>query len=460
MMKSMFSGVSGLKAHQVRMDIIGNNIANVNTVGYKSSRMSFQEIYSQTVRGAGSSSGGIGGTNPQQIGLGVTVGAIDVNHSKGSIQRTDSATDIMVDGNGFFVLSNDVNAQNRFFSRAGNFTLDNLGFLVAPNGFKVLGTDGKPVQINKSDSKNATASTKMMLKGNINVNESSYATTLDVYDSLGSTHTITVNYGPIDAKTAVAVPMDPLDPRFQPAPAVNPNSNYSYRRVGFTDGAAVPTTVPSDGNLFVKFNENGEAVKLTKLTLVPGPPVSYALPETALAAAPAVGGFSITIPGAAPINIPIDDSILYENGDMTTGKRVLKQYAQTTDAKSVSIDGNSSGALNSYSIAANGEVIGVYTNGEKKTLSTIMLADFDNPAGLIKMGSNLFGETNNSGVPKYGSPGTGSIGSLAPGALEMSNVDLAQEFTDMITTQRGFQANSKIITTTDEMLQELVNLKR
>lgn len=457
MMRSLFSGVSGLKAHQVRMDVIGNNIANVNTVGYKSSKLSFSEIYSQTVRGAGASSGGVGGTNPQQIGLGVTVGSIDVNHSKGSVNRTDSATDIMVDGNGFFVLSNDVNAQNRFFSRAGNFTLDNLGFLVAPNGFKVLGTDGKPVQINKSDSKAATATTKVMLKGNINYNESSYATTMDVYDSLGKTHTLTVNYGPIDAATSTPVAMDTLDPRYQPAPATNPTTNYSYRRVNFSDGT---TTIPSDGNLFVKFNENGDAVKLIKLTYTAGPPASYALPETPLTAAPAVGNMTLTVPGAAPVVIPISDSLLYENGDMTSGKRVLHQYAQATDAKSVAIDGNSSGALNSFSISANGEVVGVYTNGEKKTLTTIMLADFDNPAGLMKMGANLFGETNNSGVPKYGSPGSGSLGALAPGALEMSNVDLSQEFSDMIVTQRGFQANSRIITTTDEMLQELVNLKR
>lgn len=453
MMRSLFSGVSGLKAHQVRMDVIGNNIANVNTVGYKSSKMSFSEIYSQTVRGAGSSSGGVGGTNPQQIGLGVTVGSIDVNHSKGSVNRTDSATDIMVDGSGFFVLSNDVNAQNRFFSRAGNFTLDNLGFLVAPNGFKVLGTDNKPVQINKSDSKAATATSKVMLKGNINFNETSYSTTMDVYDSLGKTHTLTVKYGPVDAATSTPVAMDPLDPRFQPAPATNPNTNYSYRRVNFSDGT---TTLPADGNLFVKFNENGDAVKLIKLTYTAGPPASYALPETAMTAT----NMTLTVPGAAPVVIPITDAILYENGDITSGKRVLKQYAQATDAKSVAVDGNSSGALNSFSISSNGEVVGVYTNGEKKTLTTVMLADFDNPAGLMKMGANLFGETNNSGVPKYGSPGTGSFGALAPGALEMSNVDLSQEFSDMIVTQRGFQANSRIITTTDEMLQELVNLKR
>lgn len=445
MMRSLFSGVSGLKSHQVRMDIIGNNIANVNTVGYKSSKMSFSEIYSQTVRGAGASAGGIGGTNPQQIGLGVTVGSIDVNHSKGSIQRTDSATDIMVDGNGFFVLSNDVNAQNRFFTRAGNFSLDNLGFLVAPNGFKVLGTDGKPVQINKSDSKGATASTKMQLSGNINASDPSYTTTLKVYDSLGSTHTVSVNFGAIAATTAAPVAIDILDPKYNAAAVPAQTSNYSYRKISFTVGGTTVPTAPAT-DLYVKFNDSGDAVKLTSLSAL-APPTE---------AAASITNFTLAVAGGQTITIPVNNDIFKDS----TGKVLLHQYAQTTDAKSVALDGNSSGALNSFSISADGKVMGVYTNGEKKELATIMLADFDNAPGLMKMGNNLFGETNNSGVPKYGSPNSGSLGALAPGALEMSNVDLSQEFTDMITTQRGFQANSRIITTTDEMLQELVNLKR
>lgn len=446
MMRSLFSGVSGLKAHQVRMDIIGNNIANVNTVGYKSSKMSFSEIYSQTVRGAGASADGIGGTNPQQIGLGVTVGSIDVNHSKGSIQRTDSTTDMMVDGNGFFVVSNDVNAQNRFFTRAGNFTLDSQGYLVASNGFKVLGTDGKPVQINKSDSKGATATTKIQLSGNINASDTSYTTTLKVYDSLGSTHSVSVNFGAIGLSTnsTPAPAMDTEDPRYDASASPAQTSQYSYRKVNFTVGS---TTVPTADNLYIKFNDQGDAVKLCTMSGTP-------LAEDATA--PSIS-LSIAVPGAQAVTIPIDNSIIK---DTTSKKALLHQYSQTTDAKSVALDGNSSGALNSYSISADGKVVGVYTNGEKKELATIMLADFDNAAGLMKMGSNLFGETVNSGIPKYGAPNTGSLGALAPGALEMSNVDLSQEFTDMITTQRGFQANSRIITTTDEMLQELVNLKR
>jgi flagellar hook protein FlgE len=461
MMRSMFSGVAGLKAHQVRMDIIGNNIANVNTVGYKSSRMTFSEIYSQTVRGAGASNGGIGGTNPQQIGLGVTVGSIDVNMSKGSIQKTESTTDMMVDGNGFFVLANDEAAQNKFYSRAGNFVLDSKGFLVAPNGFKVLGMDGKAIQINKSETKNAVPTTKIMLGGNIKFGEEkAYTTTVDVMDSLGKPHMVSVTYDPDIIKSAGAVAMDPLDPLYQAAPAVNPAVNYSYRKITFTNNDSVPaTTVPvAPANLFVKFNQNGDAVKMTALTPVAGPPATFAAPEVAI---PAVNNLTIVVPGAANIVIPINDNILYENGVNTVpNKRMLKQYATSTDVKSVAIDGNTSGSLNSFSIGGDGKITGIFTNGKTSELSTIMLADFDNPAGLMKMGANLFSVTNNSGAARFGAPTSGSMGGLAPGALEMSNVDLAQEFTDMITTQRGFQANSKIITTSDEILGELVNLKR
>lgn len=450
-MKSLFSGVSGLKSHQTRMDVIGNNIANVNTVGYKSSRLTFSEIYSQTVRGAGGSSTNLGGTNPQQIGLGVTVGAIDVNHSKGSIQRTDSATDIMVDGNGYFVVSDSDAGLNRFYTRAGNFTVDESGYLVNSNGFKVLGLDNKPVQINKSEVTPATASSKVLLKGNIGFNETKYATTVDVYDSLGDTHTLTVNYG--ELKTV---------------------GTNSYRQVYFADESG--TVAPTDGNLYIKFDSAGNPSGLVTLTggvgsvaaiqIGTGTPAATEYSPYQAGTAPytetayAGGNITLTIPGAANLVIPINNAMLYENGDLTSGKTVLSQTAQSTDAKSVEVGGNASGSLNSFSISANGEVVGVFTNGEKKTLSTIMLADFDNPAGLMKIGNNLFSETNNSGAAKTGQPGSGSIGSLAPGALEMSNVDLSQEFTDMITTQRGFQANSRIITTTDSMLEELVNLKR
>jgi flagellar hook protein FlgE len=171
------------------------------------------------------------------------------------------------------------------------------------------------------------------------------------------------------------------------------------------------------------------------------------------------GVLNLNLEGADDLDLTIDRAMFFKDGDEDKS-RTFTEYSQETDAKAVADDGNASGSISSFNISSTGEVVGVFTNGERETLATITLASFENPAGLEKMGSNLFIDTNNSGVPKYGQPSTGSFGSLNPGALEMSNVDLALQFTEMITTQRGFQANSRVITTSDEILQELVNLKR
>lgn len=464
MMRSMFSGVSGLRAHQIRMDVIGNNIANVNTVAYKGSKMNFSEIYSQTVKGASGPQGGLGGSNPQQIGLGATVGNIDVMHTKGSVQRTDNATDIMVDGSGFFVISNDVNGQNRFYTRAGNFTVDKLGYLVAPNGFKVLDKDFKPVQINKSETKGATPSSKLILKNNINYAEKDYTMTAGLYDSLGRVNNISIKFAGDPLTLSAKVNLAQSDPRFVTGlgAQVPATSYYTARKVEITNAAGA-TTLPAD-NFYAVFNENGDFCQL--LSSPAATPLNSATIAAAMTTATLDGaiGLSTSISlksaGANDITVPFSRANFFENADVLTKKPVLTQYSKESDAKTTVLDGNSSGALNSFAIGDDGIVQGIFTNGEKKDLATIVLADFDNPAGLIKMGSNMFADTANSGTPRFGKPGNSGLGKLAPGALEMSNVDLAAEFTDMITTQRGFQANSKIISTTDEMLQELVNLKR
>ncbi|MBN2796986.1 MAG: flagellar hook protein FlgE [Clostridia bacterium] len=449
MMRSMYSGVSGLQVHQVKMDTIGNNIANVNTVGFKASKVTFSEVFAQTIKGAGAPQEGRGGTNPQQVGLGAGLGAISVQHTKGSTQRTDNPTDIMIDGNGFFVVSADATAQNKFYTRAGNFSLDKLGYLVNPNGYKLLDSDGVAIRINKSETKNATASTTAELTGNLNFNydaaedfqadNSIYTTTLDVYDSVGNVSTIDIKFGEkITSNPATPVPPATASTSYRSVEFSNPNAT--------TIGNLQAPPMPDGGtgtSLFAEFDSNGNFVRLVNNGTIAG---GY---MTAVSAA-TVGPLTITSPGAEPISIGIDNSLF-------SG---LTHYAQTTDAKATSIDGNSAGALDSFAISSSGEVVGTFTNGERKTLAIIGLADFDNAPGLMKVGGNLYTDTPNSGVPKFGEPGTGSFGALTPGALEMSNVDLSQEFTDMITTQRGFQANSRVITTTDEMLQELVNLKR
>lgn len=453
MMRSMFSGVSSLRAHQLRMDVIGNNIANVNTVGFKSSSVTFAEAFSQTLQGASSSGESRGGTNPKQVGLGTTVSSIAVNHTRGAIQRTDVATDLMIDGNGFFMVTNDANAQNKYYTRAGNFAMDALGYLVTTDGLRVLDKDFKPVQVNMSESYKAQVTNKLTLNGNINTAATEYNTTASLYDSLGATHKINVKFGD-NLTTTAPKAADAQDPIKIANPAVT-NLNYSYRPFTVTNSAGANIAFQADGttpipNIFAKFNENGEFVDLVTLA----DPADPASAETVVN-----GVIKMAVPGASDISVPLNRSVGFANGD-PTGARIFTQFSKDSDAKGVQLGGNSAGTIDTFNISSKGEVVGIFTNGERKVLSTLGLVDFDNPPGLMKIGGNLFQDTPNSGTPKYGSPGTGSFGAIAAGALEMSNVDIAAQFTDMITTQRGFQANSRVITTSDEILQELVNLKR
>lgn len=464
MMRSMFSGVSSLRSHQLRMDVIGNNIANVNTVGYKASSVSFAEMYSQTLRGASSSSANRGGTNPMQVGLGATVASISVNHSKGSIQRTDIATDLMVDGSGFFIVSNDANGQNKFYTRAGNFNMDEQGFLVTTEGLFVLDVNFKPIQVNMSDTKNATATKNVTINGNLDVNAGDYTTTVDLYDSLGDIHTYNINFKGAallsangqERALATNPGYDPMN--LNPDGSLvtpTPARKYSYKEVTISDNNGIQQvpTATDPFRLYAMFNENGEIVDLVTAPIADDP----RNPATVLTSSASTVG--IQVPGASDITFPLDRSMFFANGDVTD-TRIFTQVSKESDAKGVQLKGISAGSIDTFNISSKGEVIGIYTNGERKILQTIGLVDFDNPAGLMKIGGNLFQNTPNSGTPKYGAPGTGSFGSITPGALEMSNVDLAAQFTDMITTQRGFQANSRVITTSDEILQELVNLKR
>jgi len=281
MMRALYSGVTGLRNHQTRMDVIGNNISNVNTAGYKASRVVFQDIYSQTIKPASGPNGTVnGGTNPQQIGLGTSMATIDVLHTSSASQYTGRPLDVAVEGDGYFVLST---GGQLTYTRAGNFYTDSENYLISANG-------------------------------------------------------------------------------------------------SFIQGYVVD---PDDGTLV-----------------------------------------------------------------LTAGQPTRTNIFVDPDYYDVTIDDN-------------GAVIGLdRTTNDKTYLGQLILATFDNENALEKVGSNSYRETINSGDAMYNTPGNGGAGTLNPGSLEMSNVDLASEFTDMIVTQRGFQANSRIITTTDSMLEELVNLKR
>ncbi|HHT04990.1 MAG TPA: flagellar hook protein FlgE [Hydrogenispora sp.] len=408
MMRSMFAGVSGLRNHQTRMDVIGNNIANVNTVGYKTSRVTFQDALSQTIRGATAPQGNRGGVNPQQVGLGVALSSIDVLHTPGNLQTTGVNTDLAIQGNGFFILGGEGN--QRYYTRAGNFTMDTSGRLVYGNGLQLQGwmandageiqTGGNPqgITLPIGTTIDPQATSKITLTGNLNSSTpdgESFTRNLQVYDSLGNPHTIQIVFN----KTAVG------------------QWNWQVQ-----DSATPPTVI--DPGATLNFDTFGHLPAGTEATITwtPGP-------------------------GVEALDITIDFSA------------ISQQHAEDSSV-GYEQDGYRMGYLDSYRIDSAGTVIGIFTNGLANNIAQIAVATFNNPAGLEKMGETMFRTSSNSGEAQINISGIGGAGTVTPGALEMSNVDLSQEFTDMIVTQRGFQANSRIITTSDEMLQELVNLKR
>lgn len=450
-MRSMYSAVSGLRIHQTKMDVIGNNIANVNTVGYKKAQVTFQEVFSQVVRGASAPTGGKGGTNPQQIGLGVALGSINTIHTKGPSQRTDNPTDLMIDGEGFFVVSDDPNFNNRYYTRAGNFSLDRDGNLVTADGLKVLGyaadedgnilTEVTNIRINMSETKAPTATDSIIFRGNLDSRTpaGSPAQKVDtvIYDNLGNSYTLTFDIVKTEDHTwelSLSRITDRASGNYiQSTDEEFPKIDDFPVTLTFEDGKLVvddeKPSLTIAGNILseIKFKWDKDNNKIEDNR--PGPS----------------GTFS---------DITIFDP---EDPDTTNG---ITQYANEMGFKPYAMNGNTSGTLEGFAIDATGTVVGVFTNGERKALGRIMLAKFDNPMGLQKLGGNLFVDTRNSGEPQYGGASVGGFGAISPGNLEMSNVDIALEFTEMITTQRGFQANSRIITTSDEMLQELVNMKR
>ncbi len=526
MMRSMYAGVSGLKTHQIRMDVVGNNIANVNTTGYKGSRATFKEMLNQTLQGAKAPQGNRGGMNPQQVGLGVMLGSIDTNQTQGNLQSTGLGTDLAIQGNGYFVINN---GQQNLYTRAGNLTLDEQGNLVnSSNGYIMQGWEAdnngiinsnlapEGVRIPLGATMNAQATENAFFTGNFNSEAAGGATwtaTIDVLDSLGSTHTVGVDFvrqvsaaptgqadfggatGIVDATSSAVTPeLNGLTIKFgadsgaaaaasydassntitvtadwdnsggnQPAGIADIHNaiNTELGLEGFTD----TVTMTSGGFDATEFdgapdivlsaaasNDWDYTVDVTDGTMVSGLTGSINFDTAGVIAS---GGTStITFDptgGAAPgQDVVLDFNELTQNATASEGTTVQRLYA----------DGYEMGSLESFSIDNGGVITGSFSNGLTRALGQIAVANFSNPSGLTKQGDTLFAESQNSGMPQIGTAASGGRGKISSGTLEMSNVDLAEQFTDMITTQRGFQANSKIITTADQMLQELVNLKR
>jgi flagellar hook protein FlgE len=504
MMRSLFSGVSGLKVHQTKMDVIGNNIANVNTVGFKSQSVMFTDIFYQTTQVASGSNAatGAGGQNAKQIGLGASIGAISVNIAgQGGSQRTDNALDLMINGDEFFIVSSN---GSTCFTKAGNFTTDDTGTLVTSGGAQVLGWQADMDGVVRKDRVSALrimseeemtsppeATTNTQLFGNINKQSSAF-TKANEYEQ----------YEPVAIKF-----FDSLGYSYEAV--------YHVKQAKDDEGSAIEGAYSL--NLF-SISCEGENLAQARLIPSDGDQVSY---YEYLTESPIYFGFNTTgnaisntdgslkIPSGTLVNVSSSsvDDVLQENfdpdddprniemplvfadvdeanwvnsdGRATTcpealaGKSITIDFSQITNyGTSTSIDsaygdlegsgkGKSVGKMNSIGVQTDGKVVASYSNGDMLVLGQIAVASFANASGLEKVGDNLYAATLNSGTFNgIGEDITASGDNMTSGVLEMSNVDLSSEFTEMITTQRGFQANSRIITTSDTLLEELINLKR
>ncbi|MCL2352575.1 MAG: flagellar hook protein FlgE [Firmicutes bacterium] len=443
MMRSLFSGVSGLRIHQTRMDVIANNIANVNTVAFKSARVTFAEIFNQTVSGASAPNDttGRGGVNPMQIGLGSSVASIDKLMTPGAFERTDNPLDMMVVGDGFFVVSD---AAGTYFTRAGNFSEDLQGNL-SLNGMKLMGWDAvrdpatgqyavaktavAPVTVGAGKSyANPESTTIIDMAGNINPQEDPVVNkTMSFFDSVGNKYLMDVR---LTYDAAVSSPAASVWHVAFPGSVVYANEDR-------TKPVNIAALAPFD----ISFDTNGMITSIGGGPVDPLNPASYTAripvtPSARLDPSATLGG------GTGMLNVNFMDLHQFVN-DRTT-------------AIATNRDGNAPGTLTGLNVGPDGKITGIYSNGAQRLLAQIPLAKFQNPAGLEKSGNNMYRASPNSGA----FDGIGLEGNLQSGVLEMSNVDLSAEFTSMITTQRGFQANSRIITASDDMLQELVNLRR
>src|SRR4051794_14991175 len=419
MLRSMFSAISGLKAHQTKMDVVGNNIANVNTVGFKSSTTVFEDTLSQLLRNGSAPTADTAGTNPAQVGLGVKVAGISTNFSQGSTQNTGRSTDFMISGDGFFITKQ---GNENLYTRAGSFHYDGIGNLVTPDGAKLQGWMADPatglvntngpigdLAVPRGQVLDPVATSAGAAAGNLSADakptDPPVQTQIVMYDSLGNEHQVSYKF-------------------------TNAGTNAWKLDVLDEDGTSM-LTAPVD----VTFDAAGQ--------------MTAPVPD----ATTGKSTFLFTPPAA---------KFPSWTGGVTVDLTSVTQFGGTSTVTATKPVGSGSamGTLESISLSNDGTIVGVYPNQLRKPIGQLAMATFANPSGLTKAGNSSYRVGDNSGNALVGTAGTGGRGTLTAGALEMSNVDLSEEFTGLIIAQRGFQANSKVITASDELLQDLVNLKR
>jgi len=424
---AFYSGLSGLSAYSSALNIVGNNLANINTAGFKASDVSFEDLVTRTFGGTATSGAG----NPMQIGLGTLTNSITGIFSQGSIQTTGDATNVALEGNGFFVVGD--TAEDRFYTRAGNFFLNEDGYLVNAAGKYVLGftrldannniiPSGPLNLINLAATQTAGPQQTSFFEifSNLDVRSavgSQYSASTTIYDSKGAPHTVTIT--------------------FTHNGLVGGNDQWAYDVtipgadvVGGTAGT--PYSIAA-GN--IEFDGTGTVV-------VPGADVQIGIPAFTN--------------GADPIAAADLQWRLYD----ANGTPIITGYPLPSSTSATNTDGYPPGNLTSLVVDSNGIIQGVFTNGQVIELAQLAVAQFNNPKGLLRLGRNLYAETNASGNPSIGAADTGGRGTVIGSSLESSNVDIATEFTRMLVFERGYQANSKIITASDTVTQTAIGLIR
>ncbi|MBN1536735.1 MAG: flagellar hook protein FlgE [Anaerolineales bacterium] len=406
MLRSMYTAISSLNLHQTYLDVVANNIANVNTYSFKSSSVNFQNQFAQTLWSGASPSGELGGVNPAQVGLGVQLGSITPDFTQGTLTSTGVSNDLAIQGEGFFVF---YDGENYLYSRDGALEIDADGYLVnGATGFRIQGWlatgTGATATVEPSG---ATSSISFPLDTAL-ASETTYVNlggNLDAETADGETYDATV--GVYDSQGV----LHSITITF-----TNSATDNQWTWAASGDGASQTGTLV--------FDADGQYVSGS-------------------------GTITVTDTGGAD-NVVFD--IDFAN---------MTQLATDNEVAVTASDGLEAGTFSGfYQTPSNGEIYGVYSNGMTQLIGQLAIASFTNPPGLSVVGQNMYEISPNSGDPNVGAAGTGGRGTIASGYLEGSNVDLGQEFTNMILAERGFQAASRIITTSDEMLQELVNLKR
>lgn len=437
----LFSGRSGLSSHGTAIAVVGDNISNASTIGYKASRAEFEDLI------AG------GQTAGKVVGSGSTISAVSTIFEQGTLEFTNRALDLAIDGNGFFVLAN---GAQRFYTRAGNFKIDSSGYIVNQNDLTVLGFPAggsgalEPINVN-TVSQDSVSTTTVSLAGNVDASASTvstgslnenladgtspsvephtyaqisaladFSTVVQVFDSLGAQHTVTF---------------------FAFHTASNSWEVRGYVNNEDVDGSVSGGGPATTGNPRLIYDGNTSSTGVVGMTFNG---------DGTRSNPPATGSYDLT--ASIPWNNGADPSTINISFDPFT------QYSGSSNILSISQDGQGVGTVVSLSIDSDGEISARLSNGQSAVIGTIGLVNFANPEGLTRIGNQLLQQSTASGEPVVGKPLTGTFGGVESGRVELSTVDIAQEFVRLITLQRGFQANSRIITTINQLLNDIIQL--